>query len=145
MKKRCVILVIFVLIGLSLLGMRFYTIQMNRYRANKILDMASETAFVAQTLNGGRGGMACTGCICNSSDGVQTGFVWVVTADILKFVASADKDQGIVTVILTGDLSTGSIPANIQDALVAIAEADDSVTYKKPSTLILKTQPFGTH
>ena len=46
---------------LSIGGIAGYTMAMNRYRANEILDAASKVAIIAQTLNAGNGGRADLG------------------------------------------------------------------------------------
>jgi len=91
---------------LSVGGIAGYTVAMNRYRANQILDMASKTAVIAQTMNAGAGGTACTGGVANCT---STGLAWTELAGVGTFTAVANNDSSIVTVTLNAK-PTGGVP-----------------------------------
>lgn len=120
---------------LSVGGIAGYTVAMNRYRANQILDMASKTAIVAQTLNGGIGGTACTGSGCGA-DAIKSGMAWTTTASVSSITAVATEGSDQVTVTL-GTGEGGSIPAGVQDAIANIV--GNGVSYTKPATLTITT------
>ena len=120
---------------LSVGGIAGYTVAMNRYRANQILDMASKTAIIAQTLNGGIGGTACTGSTC-ASTATASGMAWTTTAGVSAITATATEGSDQVSVTL-GTGTNGSIPTGVQDAMANIV--GNGVSYTKPGTLTITT------
>lgn len=116
---------------LSVAWIPAYSIVMNRYRANKILDMASKVAIAAQTINGGRGG--CVAVVAQGgvipgecSEGVpftDTGLKWYTISGVSGFLADAiaDEDEGYVIVHINMPFE------RIQQAMSAIAGDDYDV------------------
>lgn len=80
---------------LSIGGIAGYTMAMNRYRANEILDAASKVAIIAQTLNAGEGGDA------DLSDADYP-------ADVQGLAISSNKDG---CVKMEGDITAGVVTA----------------------------------
>ena len=92
---------------LSIGGIAGYTMAMNRYRANEILDAASKVAIIAQTLNAGEGGDA------DLSDADYP-------EDVQGLAISSNKD-GCVTM-------TGTITAGVVTALENVTGTTDIFT-----------------
>jgi len=117
---------------LSVGGIAGYTVAMNRYRANQILDMASKTAVIAQTLNSGAGAKACTGTGCAVADGTATGMAWTATGGVTKFVADpapADENaaEGEVWVtITTAPATTTGVYKAIKSIVGGAYDYDDA-------------------
>ena len=99
---------------LSVGGIAGYTVAMNRYRANQILDMASKVAVVAQTMNAGAGGCATAGVgtapatgACAAADTQATGMQWTATGGVTGFYANGTAANGTVLVTLNGTVAAG--------------------------------------
>jgi len=121
---------------LSVGGIAGYTAAMNRYRANQILDMASKTAVIAQTLKSGAGGTACTktsaDAACDAKDGINTGMVWTLLAGVSSFEATAANDSSQVVVELDSK-PTGGVP----EAMTSIVGG--GVSYDGDTTITITT------
>jgi len=126
------ILGVLVMIGvLSVAWIPAYTAVMNRYRANRILDMASKVAIVAQTINGGKGGCVAVvaqggtipGACTEGAPFTDTGLVWQSISGVSGFLADAiaDEDEGYVIVHINMPFE------RIQQAMSAIAGDDYDV------------------
>ncbi len=117
---------VLVIIGvLSVAWIPAYSLVMNRYRANRILDMASKVAIAAQTINGGHGGcvavVAENGTIpgdCNEgAPFVDTGLVWTPISGVTGFLADASNDAGANEVVVYINVP----PENVQKTMHSIA------------------------
>ena len=121
---------------LSVGGIAGYTVAMNRYRANQILDMASKLAVIAQTANSGAGGVACVGTGCAA--GTDTGMVWSATGGVTSLTADATANNAggtdTVTVTLGGDVNE-KVQAAMENIAGTTAEGDTSGVYTKPVTV----------
>ena len=81
---------------LSIGGIAGYTMAMNRYRANEIIDAASKVAIIAMTMNNGTGGQASLADIGNPNIPCTTSIA--ATSD-------ANGAQGLVQVTLNNSCS----------------------------------------
>ena len=95
---------------LSIGGIAGYTMAMNRFRANEILDAASKVSIIAQTLNGGQGDEATLG---------DAGFPTLPgdTEPLVQGVAISADRNGCVRM-------TGTVSEGVRDALLSIAGSD---------------------
>ena len=125
---------------LSVGGIAGYTVAMNRYRANQILDMASKIAIIAQTMNGGAGGGACVAGGCSVAGTNDVGLTWSTLGGVTGFSAIVDNtgatDSDVVTVTLAGTPSTG-----VANAMTSIAGTGTASTpgYNGSNAIYIKT------
>ena len=83
---------------LSIGGIAGYTLAMNRYRANELLDAASKVAIIATSARGGQG---------NSADLSDLGGYSVTGTPLVSANTAVASDQnGVVTITLNTDNAT---------------------------------------
>ncbi len=100
---------------LSIGGIAGYTMAMNRYRANELIDAASKVAIVAMTANAGVGQ--------DDTDLEDAGIANVPCADTIVSTA-----KGVVTVTIDGDCDGVAAVMNTLAGNKASACADQSCT-----------------
>jgi len=94
-------------------GIAGYTVAMNRYRANQILDIASKTAIIAQDIHNGAGGIVCTtsATTCTNTNATNTTLPWVTTSGIAEFTAFPNNASRTVYVQLNQPPTGGVVSA----------------------------------
>ena len=110
---------------LSVGGIAGYTVAMNRYRANQILDMASKVAIVAQTMNRGAGGCVTVGTApanAPAACSANSGLTWTTTGGVAGFYADATTNGGAVVDPVPVHLDAAPA-AGVQTAMTSIAGA----------------------
>ena len=114
---------------LSIGGIAGYTMAMNRYRANEIIDAASKTAIIAMTANGGAGetktfsdaggaALPCAAATGISSN--ENGVVSITLSDDCTGVAEAIKNIAGGRLVGT-DCTVGACQLNFGDVGVTDA------------------------
>jgi len=132
------ILCVLAIVGvLSVGGIAGYNVAINHYRANKILNMASKLAVIAQTVHGTSGGcltVSSTGQVVVPAEGAcesasDSGMNWQTTAGITSFYANGTTANGRVVVTLNA-VPTDSVAATMRSTVgnSIIYNGDDVIT-----------------